>query len=81
VIILFFNHSKVIINSFNINISTFSTNSDIIDVGGLQTFNSSILAVKLLFSILRQEIESLHILSSLDNFLHFLPLDHKHFST
>jgi hypothetical protein len=38
----------------------------IVDVDGLQTFNSSILAIKLLFSILRQEIESLQMLSSLE---------------
>jgi hypothetical protein len=42
-----------------------------VDVDGLQTFNSSILAFKLTFSSLRQEIESLQMLSSLDNFSHF----------
>jgi hypothetical protein len=47
----------------------------------LQTFNSSVLAFKLAFSSLRQEIESLQMLSSLDKFSHFLPLEHKHFST
>jgi hypothetical protein len=48
-------------------IVTFST----VDVDGLQTFNSSILAFKLAFSSLRQEIESLQMLSSLDKFSHF----------
>jgi hypothetical protein len=40
-------------------------------VEGLQAFNSSILAIKLTFSVLRQEIESLQILSSLVKFSHF----------
>jgi hypothetical protein len=52
-----------------------------VDVDGLQAFNSSIFVIKLSFSILRQEIESLQILSSLDKFLHFLLEEHKHFST
>jgi hypothetical protein len=37
----------------------------------LQAFNSSILAIKLTFSVLRQEIESMHVFSSLVKFLHF----------
>jgi hypothetical protein len=70
---LFFNHSNVIIHSINVNISTSSANGDMstVDVGTLQALNSSILAFKLAFSILRQEIESLQILSSLDKFSHF----------
>jgi hypothetical protein len=72
VIILFFNHGKLIIASILISlhlvqIVTCST----VDVDGLQTFNSSILAFKLAFSSLRQEIESLQMLSSLDKFSHF----------
>jgi hypothetical protein len=43
----------------------------IVDVECLQTFNSSILAFKLAFSFLRQEIESLEMLSSLDKFSYF----------
>jgi hypothetical protein len=43
----------------------------IVDVEGLQAFNSSILAIILVFSVLRQEIESLQIISSLDKFSHF----------
>jgi hypothetical protein len=69
VIILFFNPGKLIIASILISlhlvqIVTCST----VDVDGLQTFNSSILAFKLAFSSLRQEIESLQMLSSLDKF-------------
>jgi hypothetical protein len=41
-----------------------------IDVEILQAFNSSILAIKLEFLVLRQEIESLQLLSSLDKFSH-----------
>jgi hypothetical protein len=52
-----------------------------VDVEILQAFNSSILAFKLAFSVLRQEIESLQISSSLDKISHFLLLEHKHFST
>jgi hypothetical protein len=43
----------------------------IVDVETLQAFNSYILAFKLSFSVLRQEIESLQMLSSLDKFSHF----------
>jgi hypothetical protein len=42
-----------------------------VDVEILQAFNSSTLAFKLAFSSLRQEIESLQMLSSLDKFSHF----------
>jgi hypothetical protein len=42
-----------------------------VDVEILQAFNSSILAFKLAFSVLIQEIESLQISSSLDKFSHF----------
>jgi hypothetical protein len=42
-----------------------------VDVGILQAFNSSILATKLTFSVLRQKIESLRIFSSLVKFLYF----------
>jgi hypothetical protein len=41
------------------------------DVETLQAFNSSILAIKLAFPVLRQEIESLKSLNSLDKFSHF----------
>jgi hypothetical protein len=41
------------------------------DVETLQAFISSILAIKLTFSVLRQEIESLHVFSSSVKFLHF----------
>jgi hypothetical protein len=37
----------------------------IVDVEGLQTFNSSILACYMAFSFLRQEIESLQTFNSL----------------
>jgi hypothetical protein len=43
----------------------------IVDVEGLQAFNSLISVIKLAFSVLRQEIESLQIISSLDKFSHF----------
>jgi hypothetical protein len=42
-----------------------------VDVGTWQAFHSSILAIKLTFSVLRQEIESLHVFSYLVKFLHF----------
>jgi hypothetical protein len=42
-----------------------------VDVGTLQAFNSSILAIKLAFLVLRQEIESLHVSSTLVKFWHF----------
>jgi hypothetical protein len=50
-----------------------------VDVETLQAFNSSILAIKLAFSVLRQEIESLQSLSSLDEFSHFILQEHKIF--
>jgi hypothetical protein len=67
VIILFLNHGKVIIYSFNIDISTSSANRicSTVDVDGLQAFKSSILAFNLTFSSLRQEIESLQTFNSL----------------
>jgi hypothetical protein len=49
-----------------------------VDVETLQTFNSSILAIKLTFSVLRQEIKSLHAFSSLFKFLHFQLQEQKH---
>jgi hypothetical protein len=66
-IVLLFNHSKVIIIASTltslhlVQIETCST----VDVDGLQAFNSSILAFNLLFSSLRQEIESLQTFKSL----------------
>jgi hypothetical protein len=42
-----------------------------VDVGTQQEFNSSILAIKLAFLVLRQEIESLLVFSSLVKILHF----------
>jgi hypothetical protein len=62
---LLFNYSKVITNSFYINISTSSTLISTVDVEGLQVFNSSILACNIAFSSLRQEIESLQTSNSL----------------
>jgi hypothetical protein len=55
-IILFFNHGKVIIHSINVNISISSANNacSTVDVETLQVFNSSILAIKLALSVLRQ---------------------------
>jgi hypothetical protein len=47
-----------------------------VDVGTWQAFNSSI---KLTFLVLRQEIESLHVFSSLVKFLHFQLQEQKHF--
>jgi hypothetical protein len=47
----------------------------IVDVETLQAFNSSILAIKLAFSVLRQKIESLQTLSSrLPRLRHMWPL-------
>jgi hypothetical protein len=43
------------------------------------TFDFSTLAINLAFSFLRLEIVSWQVLSSLDNFHIFLPLEHKHF--
>jgi hypothetical protein len=66
-IVLLFDHSKVIIIAYTltslhlVQIETCST----VDVDGLQAFNSSILAFNLLFSSLRQEIESLQTFKSL----------------
>jgi hypothetical protein len=61
VIILLFNHSKVIINISiltSLHLEQIVVCS-IVDVEGLQTFNSSILEFNLAFSSLRQIIESL----------------------
>jgi hypothetical protein len=44
-----------------------------------ETFDFSTLAINLTFSFLRLEITSWQVLSSLDNFSHFLPLEHKRF--
>jgi hypothetical protein len=44
-----------------------------------QTFDFSTLAIKLTFSVLRLEIVSWQVLSSLVNFSHFLSPEHKHF--
>jgi hypothetical protein len=57
----------VIIYSFYINILHLVQieTCSIVDVDGLQAFNSSILAFNLAFSSLRQEIESLQTFNSL----------------
>jgi hypothetical protein len=49
-----------------------------VDVGKRQAFNSSILAIKLAFSVLRQEIEPLLVFSYLVKFLHFQLQEQKH---
>jgi hypothetical protein len=49
-----------------------------VDVETLQAFNSSILAIKLTFSVLRQEIQSLHVFSSLVKFRIFQLQEQKH---
>jgi hypothetical protein len=63
----------VIIHSINVNISTSSANGDMLNsrcrnITSIQFFY---LSMKLAFLVLRQEIESLQMLSSLDKFSHF----------
>jgi hypothetical protein len=79
-IILVFKQSKVITNSINMNISTSSANSNMLNsrCRSRQTFNSSILPTKIILSYLRQEIESLQLFSSLVKFLHFQLQEQNH---